>query len=777
MADAGAWQSAIGFKRVLPPRNLTYTSNSPSYTKWSAITSNTPSWTGHAVTSWSISPALPTGLSFNTSTGIITGTPTSSIYSASHTVTAANAGGSTTRALTISVILSPYTWIGTTSNVWATGTNWYGGAAPSTNTHVAIFDNECTQCNASISSAATARSIQMKNNYTGTITQVAGAGNTVNLGTNWHSSFGGLEIDSGIFVGGNANIRADYILLNGGTFTSTSSELRIGFDTQYGVNSNFGFSFTSPGVFNHNNGSIYFDAQVASVGERGCATITLNQAVVFYNLSFDCYDYSSDDSYNSGSIDIIGSVGLIQVLNELHFYNGWTSNGSIEFFGADVDFYCDSPSSPNLCSGAVLTNFSNSGNRTTQLVFKGSTAQTYSFQDGATAPYLIIDNTSGVSPGTTAGTLNLAAINVLNGAFTAPSSTLQFTEGTEIRHNDATIGLAVSTTGSFVHNNGTVVLGGRFNNTDSREMFRFSFNPKSATFYNLILNQRPTSVAAGREERYTTIPFGTTITILNDYTAKSGRIVESGSGVNPVLIIRGDYRRECANLSTHDCADEDNAVDKRFDTNGTNIFNDNPSDTECNGCVYTFNPGAGNTVTLDSGLINLRSSGFVLSSGTLNIASGGGAILGNNLVNDAAITCFAGRHIYYLGSLSGTPGGGNDASCYRNTPVDAIPGAINWVDFNGTSTIQTFSSLDHAARIQISSLNTLGTPTMQYRLNGGADGSWVTVASGSSTNFPVMNGHFIEFRVTGTSTHSGTFTIRNLTDSSNILDTVTGTVP
>ena len=262
-------------------------------------------------------------------------------------------------------------------------------------------------------------------------------------------------------------------------------------------------------------------------------------------------------------------------------------------------------------------------------------------------------------------------------------------------------------------------------------------------------------------------------------TAKSGRLIETGTGTNPLLIIRGNYSRQCANFATHVCADEDVSVDKRFDTAGTNIYNDNPGDTECSGCTYTFNPGAGNTVTINSAVMNLRSTStnFVVTSGTLNIASGGGTVLGANLTNNAAITCAAGEFIYYEGTLSGTPGGGNDTNCYRTTPVDGIPAAVDWVDFSSTSASQTFGGLDNSARLQISVANVVGTPTMQYRVNGGADGAWITIAVGTPATWTVMNGHFLEFRVTGTSTHSGTFTIRNLSDSSNILDTVTGTVP
>jgi len=55
------------------------------------------------VDSYSISPALPAGLLLNTGTGVISGTPSAAAASAIYTVTATNAGGSTSTALTIVV--------------------------------------------------------------------------------------------------------------------------------------------------------------------------------------------------------------------------------------------------------------------------------------------------------------------------------------------------------------------------------------------------------------------------------------------------------------------------------------------------------------------------------------------------------------------------------------------------------------------------------------------------------------------------------------------------
>lgn len=64
-----------------------------------------PTNSGSAATSWSISPSLVSGLSFNTSTGRINGTPTAQhLLPITYTVTATNGSGSATAPLIISVL-------------------------------------------------------------------------------------------------------------------------------------------------------------------------------------------------------------------------------------------------------------------------------------------------------------------------------------------------------------------------------------------------------------------------------------------------------------------------------------------------------------------------------------------------------------------------------------------------------------------------------------------------------------------------------------------------
>jgi hypothetical protein len=86
---------------VSSPSSLSYTTP-VIYTQNETITNNVPSVIG-TVNSYSISPALPTGLTINSTTGIISGTPTAVAAAANYTVTASNSGGSTTAIVNITV--------------------------------------------------------------------------------------------------------------------------------------------------------------------------------------------------------------------------------------------------------------------------------------------------------------------------------------------------------------------------------------------------------------------------------------------------------------------------------------------------------------------------------------------------------------------------------------------------------------------------------------------------------------------------------------------------
>lgn len=74
------------------PSNLSYSPDSVWYSdvlfpKWQPVVTG-------AVSNWAVAPALPSGLNFNDSTGVITGAPSGQFGWTKYTVTATNASGS-----------------------------------------------------------------------------------------------------------------------------------------------------------------------------------------------------------------------------------------------------------------------------------------------------------------------------------------------------------------------------------------------------------------------------------------------------------------------------------------------------------------------------------------------------------------------------------------------------------------------------------------------------------------------------------------------------------
>lgn len=89
-------------QNVPAPSGLSYTPSSQNGTVGTAIGILSPTVTG-TVTNYSVSPALPAGLTIDPNNGVISGTPSAVASSATYTVSASNSGGSTTASVTIVV--------------------------------------------------------------------------------------------------------------------------------------------------------------------------------------------------------------------------------------------------------------------------------------------------------------------------------------------------------------------------------------------------------------------------------------------------------------------------------------------------------------------------------------------------------------------------------------------------------------------------------------------------------------------------------------------------
>lgn len=85
------------------PANLAYASPNPIYRQGHSIAPNTPTVDG-TVTQWSVSPALPAGLTLDPATGVIDGRPQALARPNGYTITASNANGSTSTNLSIRIV-------------------------------------------------------------------------------------------------------------------------------------------------------------------------------------------------------------------------------------------------------------------------------------------------------------------------------------------------------------------------------------------------------------------------------------------------------------------------------------------------------------------------------------------------------------------------------------------------------------------------------------------------------------------------------------------------
>jgi len=89
------------------PSNLSYSEPSPVYQLDLPITANTPSASGGAVDGFAITPGLPTGLTLDPVTGVISGTPTVLVGPTLHTITATNVTGSAATTILVEIVPQP----------------------------------------------------------------------------------------------------------------------------------------------------------------------------------------------------------------------------------------------------------------------------------------------------------------------------------------------------------------------------------------------------------------------------------------------------------------------------------------------------------------------------------------------------------------------------------------------------------------------------------------------------------------------------------------------
>ena len=149
---------------------FTLSSSSQTVVVSNAITTVTNTSTGGAIASYAISPAAPAGLTFSTSTGQLSGTPTATQSSTPYTITATNAAGTATQTFTLTVSVAPA--IKLAINRSSVGTN--AGVAFTTQPQITVQDVESNTV--TTSSVVVTASISTGGTLVGTKTATASSG-------------------------------------------------------------------------------------------------------------------------------------------------------------------------------------------------------------------------------------------------------------------------------------------------------------------------------------------------------------------------------------------------------------------------------------------------------------------------------------------------------------------------------------------------------------------------------------------------------------------------
>ncbi|HTI59824.1 T9SS type A sorting domain-containing protein [Mucilaginibacter sp.] len=174
-------------------------------------------------TGYSISPALPAGLSFNNATGAISGTPTAISSTTTYTITGFNVSGCSSTTITIQCVQTN-NWTGASNTTaWATAGNWSKNSVPGPNDDVQIgVVNYTRNRQPDIAANYTVNSITFGSAHTVTLTINSGKILTIKTG---------ITVNTGaapVITGGSATSEVDLApgsitnITGTGTLTLTS---------------------------------------------------------------------------------------------------------------------------------------------------------------------------------------------------------------------------------------------------------------------------------------------------------------------------------------------------------------------------------------------------------------------------------------------------------------------------------------------------------------------------------------------------------------------------
>jgi hypothetical protein len=496
-----------------------------------------------------------------------------------------------------------FNWTGAGGNTnWSTPGNWQGGVAPGAGDVVAFQNSTCgATCDSTITTAASVRGLRTYSPFTGTITQAAGQSLTVGT-KSWLQN-------AGTFVGGDSDITVNLpaisgkFNLSGGTFTSTSGQLKIARanHVQAGL-TQIAFEVGPGATFNHNNGTLFMNC-TETWGGSSKYGLDVNSSLTLYNLIF-----KADGGLGNGHYVAAGDT--LTVLNDFTIQSGlYLPSGNIEVYRNLLDG--SSGGKANYGRGVVT--------------MKGASAQTYGYNGTSVGVKMTVDKTGGSLTASTAN-VNLSTLNVTNGNFTAPTGNL--TVGVTGWHeNGSKTVMTLASPAQYIDSGGTLIFNGY---DDWVAAYQYTYN------FNGVLNVT----------NATFIGFGNSKNII----AGGSSLIVSGTMTHTTGILEGDL--QVRGDAVFNSSVKGSAT-MTFNGSGAQIISGSFPTTGS----WTVNKPSGILTMTEALNLNGGGQNLTISSGTLDMAGFDLAVAGN--VNNAG-TLKQGNNpmcgtITVGGSFSGLP--------------------------------------------------------------------------------------------------------------------------
>lgn len=371
---------------------------------------------------YTISPALPAGMNFDTSNGTISGTPSSTFSATNYTVTASNGSGTGTATITLACTPT-YNWKGGSSVAWAAAANWVGGVAPGPTDNVQIGVSTSITRQPTISTAVTVNSITFGTTTTPTLT-ISGTG-SLTVTSDMTVNTGATPTIIGSATGAAVNMSAGSNLTINGTGTLTlTNPLSFTLKSDATGDASVG-QITSTSITGTAASSINVERYLAggSAIERGYRLLSspVSVSTVASNLVYSV-NYILTSSFLTGTDGTTGGFSK-QGNPTLYLYReNLTTGTNTSFTSGNYRGIKNISASPNYTIDGDAGTFNIPIGNGFLFFFRGSTA--------TTNPYVTTTIPIAATLKST-GTLNAGSITVKDW-FTPASSSLSFTSTSPI---------------------------------------------------------------------------------------------------------------------------------------------------------------------------------------------------------------------------------------------------------------------------------------------------------------------------------------------------------